>query len=79
MVHSGETIQLHVNAIFPIASPLTYYWTSQAGTLKGKGTDMIWQPKDAAPGNYTVQARVNDGHRHEAICSMQLDFVANLE
>jgi hypothetical protein len=77
VAHPGEMIPIHVNAIFPNSFPLTYYWTSQAGTLKGKGTDMIWRPKDAAPGNYTVSVRVDDGHGSQASCSMQVEFEAN--
>lgn len=79
VMRAGDLIQLHVNTVFPNAFPLTYYWTSQAGTLRGKGTDMIWRPKDAAPGTYRVSARVDDGHGHEAACSIAIEVVANLD
>lgn len=79
VAHAGDAIQLHVKTAFANVFPLTYYWTSQAGTLRGKGTDMTWRPKDSAPGTYRVSARVDDGHGREANCSIGIELVASLE
>jgi hypothetical protein len=73
----GDVIQVHVHAIFPDDFPLNYYWSREAGTLKGKGADMLWRPKDAAPGVYLLSARINDGHGNEAVCSIQVRVESN--
>jgi hypothetical protein len=74
LARPGDVIRIHVNAVFPNSYPLTYYWTSEAGTLRGKGADMLWRPKGAAPAMYQVRVRVDDGHGSEAICTMQVQL-----
>lgn len=78
----GDSIPIHVQAVFPNNFPLTYYWTSQAGTLKGKGADMVWWSKNTKPGTYAIEVRIDDGHGAQIACSMAVTLqsdVGNLE
>jgi hypothetical protein len=73
VAHAGNVVKIHANASFPSHFALTYYWTLAGGTLRGNGADMVWRPKDAAPGMYVIRSRVEDGHGMEAACSVQIE------
>jgi hypothetical protein len=73
VAHAGDVLKIHANAAFPSHFALIYYWTLAGGTLKGNGADMVWRPKDAAPGMYVIRARVEDGHGMEAACSVEVE------
>jgi outer membrane protein OmpA-like peptidoglycan-associated protein len=69
---SGDTVAVHVNASDPDNDPLTYSYTATGGTVDGTGPDARWNSANAAPGNYTVTAQVNDGKGGTASCATDI-------
>jgi len=76
VAHAGDVVRIHVNAVFPRGFSLNYFWTSEAGTLRGKEADMLWRPKDAPPGMHVVMVRVEDGHGAEATCELRMEVAS---
>jgi hypothetical protein len=70
-VYEGTTapVAIHVNATDADNDPLTYSYTASGGTLDGTGPDVRWNPAGLAIGNYTVTAKVDDGHGGTASCA----------
>jgi hypothetical protein len=70
-VYEGTTdpIAIHVNASDADNDPLTYSYTATGGTVDGTGPDVRWIPSGLAIGNYTVNAKVDDGHGGTASCA----------
>jgi hypothetical protein len=70
-VYEGTTdpIAIHVNASDADNDPLTYSYTATGGTVDGTGPDVRWNPSGLAIGNYTVNAKVDDGHGGTASCA----------
>jgi outer membrane protein OmpA-like peptidoglycan-associated protein len=69
---SNDTVAVHVNASDPDNDPLTYSYTATGGTVDGTGPDARWNSANAAPGNYTVTAQVNDGKGGTASCATDI-------
>ncbi len=66
---SGEAVPVRANASDPDGDTLTYTWSANGGHVEGTGSVARWTPGDAAPGTYTITARVDDGHGGNASCS----------
>lgn len=66
---SGESVPVRANASDPDGDSLTYVWSANGGHVEGTGDVARWTPGDAAPGTYTISARVDDGHGGNASCS----------
>jgi hypothetical protein len=66
---SGTPVPVHVSANDPDGDSLTYTWSSTGGRVDGTGADARWMEGNAGAGEYTVSARVDDGHGGSASCS----------
>ena len=66
---SGQSVPVRANASDPDGDSLSYTWTANGGHVEGSGPVAHWTPGDAAPGSYTITARVDDGHGGNASCS----------
>ena len=73
-VYEGSTapVAIHVNATDADNDPLTYSYTATGGTVDGTGPDVRWNPSGLAIGNYTVNAKVDDGHGGTASCATDI-------
>ncbi|HEY2456028.1 MAG TPA: OmpA family protein [Candidatus Acidoferrum sp.] len=70
-VYQGSTdpVAIHVNATDADNDPLTYAYTATGGTVDGSGPDVRFNPSGLAIGNYTINAKVDDGKGGTATCS----------
>jgi outer membrane protein OmpA-like peptidoglycan-associated protein len=70
-VYEGTTapVAIHVNATDADNDPLTYSYTATGGTVDGTGPDVRWNPSGLAIGNYTINAKVDDGRGGAASCA----------
>jgi hypothetical protein len=66
---SKDAIAIHVNATDADNDPLTYSYTATGGTVDGSGPDVRWNSSGLAIGNYTVNAKVDDGRGGTASCA----------
>src|SRR5258708_17597993 len=66
---SGDSIVVQAQASDPHNDPLTYAWSATGGSVAGTGPEVRWNAGNAAPGAYTVTARVDDGRGGNASCS----------
>jgi hypothetical protein len=66
---SGQAVPIRANASSPDGNSLTYIWSANGGHVEGTADTARWTPGDAAPGTYTITARVDDGHGGNATCS----------
>jgi len=66
---STDAIAIHVNATDADNDALTYSYTATGGAVDGTGADVRWNPSGLAIGNYTVNAKVDDGHGGTASCA----------
>lgn len=57
---SGDTVVVQARASDPDNDPLTYTWSATGGQIEGTGAEVRWNPGNAAPGSYTVTAKVDD-------------------
>ena len=73
-VFEGTTdpVAIHVNATDADNDALTYSYTATGGTVDGSGPDVRWNPSGLALGNYTVNAKVDDGHGGTANCATDI-------
>ena len=73
-VYEGTTapIAIHVDATDADNDPLTYSYTATGGTVDGTGPDVRWNPSGLAIGNYTVNAKVDDGRGGNASCAVDV-------
>jgi outer membrane protein OmpA-like peptidoglycan-associated protein/opacity protein-like surface antigen len=69
---SGDIAEVHAVASDPDNDPLTYSWTTNAGTVEGTGPEARWNSSGATPGIYVVKVRVEDGHGGGADCSADI-------
>ena len=69
---SGNTVLVRADASDPDNDPLTYTWTTTAGTIDGSGSKVHWNPAGVAPGAYAVTAHVDDGQGGTADCRAEL-------
>jgi len=70
MEGSNDTIPIRANGSDPDGDTLTYTWTATGGRVEATGNVARWNPSGAAPGSYTITARVDDGHGGNASCSV---------
>jgi outer membrane protein OmpA-like peptidoglycan-associated protein len=70
-VYEGTTapVAIHVNATDADNDSLTYSYTATGGNVDGTGPDVRWNPSGLAIGNYTVNAKVDDGRGGTASCA----------
>ena len=70
-VYEGTTapVAIHVNATDADNDALTYTYSATGGTVDGTGPDARWNPSGLAIGNYTVNAKVDDGRGGTASCA----------
>ena len=69
---STDPVAVHVNASDADNDTLTYSYTATGGTVDGTGPDVRWNPSGLAIGNYTVNAKVDDGHGGNASCATDI-------
>lgn len=68
-VAPGGVAQITANATDSLNYPITYVWSASAGRIDGVGPFVRWDSTGLAPGNYTVNVRVDDGAGKSATCS----------
>jgi len=70
-IYQGTTapVAFHVAATDVDNVGLTYTYTATGGSVEGTGPDVRWNPAGVAIGNYTVNAKVDNGHGGSATCS----------
>ena len=73
---AGKTALLRADASDPDNDPLTYTWTTTAGTIDGSGAEVHWNPAGVAPGTYSVAVRVDDGRGGTTDCRAELTVEA---
>jgi outer membrane protein OmpA-like peptidoglycan-associated protein len=66
---SGDSVAIHVTASDPDNDPLTYSYTATGGAVEGTGPDARFNTNGLNEGNYTVNAKVDDGRGGTATCS----------
>jgi outer membrane protein OmpA-like peptidoglycan-associated protein len=71
-VIAGESAVVRAQANDPDNDQLTYTWTATGGKVDGSGPEVHWNSADAAPGNYTVTVKVDDGRGGTATSSTQV-------
>src|SRR5208337_2686564 len=69
---SMDAVAFHVNATDADNDALTYSYTATGGKVDGTGPDVRWSPAGLAIGNYTVTAKVDDGHGGTASCASDI-------
>jgi outer membrane protein OmpA-like peptidoglycan-associated protein len=68
-IGSNETVTFNVNASDPDGDALTYGYSASGGQISGTGPSTRWEYSGLNPGDYTINARVDDGHGGNASCS----------
>jgi outer membrane immunogenic protein len=71
-VVSGEPVGIRATASDPDGDPLTYSWSTSAGTITGSGASVRLDTTNAQ-GAATVTATVDDGRGGTASCSTTVD------
>lgn len=69
---SGQRVSLSARASDSENWPLTYSWRATGGTIVGTGSDVYWEPANAAPGSYAISAFADDGHGGSGMNSVQV-------
>jgi outer membrane protein OmpA-like peptidoglycan-associated protein len=69
---SGDSVAVHVTASDPDNDTLTYSYTATGGTVEGTGADGRWTSTGLSAGNYTVNAKVDDGKGGTATCATDI-------
>ncbi len=75
-VFVGERVHITTNASDPDGDPLTYTWRTNGGRIVGTGAAVDLDTTGAAPGNYTVTVRVDDGRGGAADCTSTVEVKA---
>jgi len=75
-VFVGERVHITTNASDPDGDPLTYTWRANGGRVVGTGAAVDFDTTGAAPGNYTITVRVEDGRGGAADCSSTVEVKA---
>jgi hypothetical protein len=66
----GEVVTVNCNGSDPDNDPLTYTWSSTGGKVDGAGPAVRWRSQGAAPGTYSITAKVDDGRGGYASASV---------
>jgi hypothetical protein len=61
-VFAGERVHISCKASDPDGDPLSYGWHANAGRITASGPEGDFDTTGLAPANYSVTARVDDGH-----------------
>lgn len=69
---TSNPIAIHVDATDVDKVGLTYSYTATGGTVEGTGPDARFNPSGLAIGNYTVNAKVDNGHGGTATCAADI-------
>ncbi len=69
---SGEVVSVRAQASDPDNDSLNYSWAASGGRIDGSGPEVRWNSAGLGAGNYTVTARVDDGHGGTASCAVDI-------
>jgi outer membrane protein OmpA-like peptidoglycan-associated protein len=72
-VPPGQRVQITATASDPQNFPLTYTWQASGGQIVGSGAQVQLDTTGLAPGHYTVNGTVDNGHQKTAACQVELD------
>jgi len=61
-------------AVNPAGAPVKYQWLADNGTIKGEGTNVIWEAP-AIPGKYGVSVKVTDAAGNETDSHVNIDVI----
>ncbi|HWP84630.1 MAG TPA: OmpA family protein [Terriglobia bacterium] len=75
-VQVGEAVNLTAQGNSPDGRPLTYQWTTTAGTLVGSGASVRLDTSGVSPGTITPRARATDDRGLSAECSVTITVTA---
>ncbi len=69
MEGSGDAVVVSATGASANGFPLTYMWSANGGKVSGAGPYVRWDSTGAAPGNYAITARVDNGKGVASSCS----------
>ncbi len=69
---SGDVVSVRAQAADPDNDSLNYSWAATGGRIDGSGPEIRWNSSGLDSGNYTVTARVDDGHGGTASCAVDI-------
>jgi outer membrane protein OmpA-like peptidoglycan-associated protein len=72
-VASGRSIELRARATDPSGAELTYAWSSNGGTVIGRGETATFNAAGVGAATYTVTATVNNGRGGKTSCTMMVN------
>ncbi|HXM99002.1 MAG TPA: OmpA family protein [Candidatus Dormibacteraeota bacterium] len=76
--NSGDVVAVESSTSEIGTGPVTYSWSSNAGTVEGTGPAVRWNTAGATPGVYTIKGRVDNGRGRSADCSANIRVEAAL-
>lgn len=69
---SGKRVMLKATGSDTLGHKLTYTWTAPAGSIRGTGPDVEWDPTGADPGDYTLTVRGEDAYGNFATSTQKV-------
>jgi outer membrane protein OmpA-like peptidoglycan-associated protein len=69
---SGQRVMLKATGSDTLGHKLTYTWTAPAGSIRGTGPDVEWDPTGADPGNYTLTVHGEDAYGNFATSTQEV-------
>ena len=75
-VNPGDSVTITANGVSPQNRPLTYSYSSSAGSVSGTGSTATLSTTGAAPGTITVTANVVDDKGQTASCTTSVTVQA---
>ncbi|HVB33912.1 MAG TPA: OmpA family protein [Patescibacteria group bacterium] len=69
---AGQMVHLTAHGTDTLGHSLTYTWTAPAGSIRGTGPDVQWDPDGANPGKYTLTVRAGDPYGNFATSSQEI-------
>ncbi|HVB99859.1 MAG TPA: PKD domain-containing protein [Candidatus Dormibacteraeota bacterium] len=69
---SGQMVKLTADGTDTLGHTLTYTWTAPAGSIRGTGPNVEWDPENADPGQYTLTVRAEDPYGNFATSAHEI-------
>jgi len=69
---SGKRVMLKATGSDTLGHKLNYTWTAPAGSIRGTGPEVEWDPTGADPGDYTMTVRGEDAYGNFATSTQEI-------
>ena len=69
---SGQRVMLKATGSDTLGHKLNYTWTAPAGSIRGTGPEVEWDPTGADPGDYTMTVRGEDEYGNFATSTQEV-------